>query len=287
MKPHRLIDTHVHLLHADRFTYAWCEGVPALAGDHTLADYRRAAAAGPASLRIEALCFMEGDVPAAELAAETAYFAELAARDAAIPQLAALVAGVRPEAPDFPAQLDALRSNPRVRAVRRVLHTQPDAMLAAPMLAANLRRLAVTGLPFELCLRPRQLALVTALVSACPETDFIVDHAAAPDVAGGEFARWRAGLRELAARPNVVLKFSGLGSLADGARPLTPQVRPVFAHSLECFGPGRMLWGSDWPVTADLATWLDTTATLFGELAEAERDAIAAGNAGRIYGVRI
>jgi L-fuconolactonase len=107
-----------------------------------------------------------------------------------------------------------------------------------------------------------------------------------PDIAGGQLDPWRGHLRQLAAQPNVVCKFSGLASVCDPSRPMTPQVRPYFEHCLECFSPGRIMWGSDWPVcnlTFDLAAWLQTTAELLGGLSGPERAAIATGTASRIY----
>jgi L-fuconolactonase len=124
---------------------------------------------------------------------------------------------------------------------------------------------------------------VTQLVARCPQTQFVLDHAGAPDVAGGDLASWREGVRQLAALPNVACKFSGFGGLADPTQPLTPQIKPVFDHCLACFYPERMLWGSDWPVAADLKAWLRTTADLLGELSDHEQAAIGSGNAGRIY----
>ena len=281
--PLDLIDTHVHLLHHDLFTYAWCVEVPALQGNRTLDDYRRALTGGGPNVRVQSLLYMEADVPPAEQELEAELFSRLASRDKANPVLLALIAGAQPESTAFAQQLDVLTRDVRVRGVRRVLHTQSDEVLASPLLAENLRLLAERDLTFDLCIRPRQLSLVTALVTACPQTQFVLDHAAAPDVAGRDLEAWRDGMRELAARPNVVCKFSGLGSLADPTKPLTPQVRPVFEHCLECFYPERILWGSDWPVSADLAAWLDTTATLLGELSGHEQAAIATNNAHRIY----
>lgn len=281
--PLDLIDTHVHLLHHDLFTYAWCADNPALQGNRTLDDYRRALGKGPSPARVQSLLYIEADVLPTEQELEAELFSRLASRDKASPGLLALIAGAQPESAAFAQQLDVLARDVRVRGVRRVLHTQPDEVLASPVLAENLRLLAERELAFDLCVRPHQLPLITALVTACPQTQFVLDHAGAPDVAGGDLDGWRAGMRELAARPNVVCKFSGLGSLADPAKPLTPQVKPVFEHCLDCFYPERILWGSDWPVSADLAAWLDTTATLLGELSDHEQAAIAANNANRIY----
>lgn len=243
----------------------------------------RSASEVASSVRVQSLLYMEADVPMEEQALEAELFSRLASRDKANPVLLALIAGARPESPEFAQQLDVLARDVRVRGVRRVLHTQSDEVIASSLLAENLRLLAGRELTFDLCIRPRQLSLINALVSACPQTQFVLDHAATPDLAGGDLSAWRDGMRELAAHPNVACKFSGLGSLADPAKPLTPQVRPVFEHCLECFYPERVLWGSDWPVSADLTAWLDTTATLLGELSDHEQTAIAATNANRIY----
>ncbi|MCF7689448.1 MAG: amidohydrolase family protein [Cephaloticoccus sp.] len=278
-----LIDTHVHLLHADLFTYDWCAGNVALAGNHTLDDYRVAVKTGPAGVKVSSLIFMEASVPPDQTELEAELFSRLANRARGTPAITAVIAGCRPESPGFPEQLATLALDARVRGLRRVLYTQPDEFLQSPLLAENLRRLSETGLTFDLCVRPKQLVLVADLIEACPQTQFVLDHAGAPDVKGGELELWQAGIRLVAARPNVACKFSGLGSLADPNQPLTAQVRRYFTHCLECFFPERMLWGSDWPVSADLAAWLDTTAELLGELQDFEQAAIGTGNANRIY----
>jgi predicted TIM-barrel fold metal-dependent hydrolase len=278
-----LIDTHVHLLHADLFTYAWCEGNATLAGNHTLDDYRQALTKAPHDVRVQSLFYMEADVLPAERELEAELFSRLAGRDRASPTIMALIAGAQPESADFAQQLEVLTRDVRVRGVRRVLHTQSDDVLTSPLLAENLRLLAERELVFDLCVRPRQLPLITALVEQCPQVQFVLDHAGAPDVASGALDGWRDGIRTLAARPNVACKFSGLGSLADPSKPLTEQVRPIFEHCLECFYPERMLWGSDWPVSKDLAAWLRTTAELFGGLQDYEQAAIGVSNANRIY----
>jgi predicted TIM-barrel fold metal-dependent hydrolase len=278
-----LIDTHVHLLHPDLFTYAWCEGNAALQGKHTLDDYRQALGGAAAVVRVQSLLYMEAEVLPAEQELETELFSRLAGRDKASPPMLALIAGADPASLEFPRQLDVLLRDARVRGVRRVLSAQADEVLKSALLAENLRRLAEPGLTFDLCVRPRQLALAAALAEACPQTQFVLDHCGAPDVAGGGLDAWREGIRALAARPNVACKFSGLGSLAEAGRPLTPQVRAIFEHCLECFHSERMLWGSDWPVSANLGAWLQTTADLLGGLRDYERTAIGVGNANRIY----
>jgi predicted TIM-barrel fold metal-dependent hydrolase len=281
-----LIDTHVHLLAPEHFTYAWCQSVPALDRAFRLGDYRMAAAQAPAGMQVRSAVFMEADVPRAQQEAETAFFSSLAGRDRGALPVTALIAGAWPESADFPARLEQLVADGLVRGVRRVLHTQPAGFALTPQWTENLRRLPSHGFTFDLCLRPPLLPDATELVTRCPETWFVLDHCGGPNLAAGELDPWRDAVQQLAARPNVVCKFSGLAGLADPIRPLTPQVRPWFEHCLGVFGADRMMWGSDWPLcdlTFDLAAWLQTTAELLGELSEGERTAIARGTARRVY----
>lgn len=279
------IDSHVHLLYPEHFSYEWCASVPALNHACRMDDYR-AAAANSAVGRVRSLVYLEADVPAVQQEAETEFFSRMADRDRVAPAVDAVVASAWPESVHFPEQVARLAGNPRVRGVRRVLHTQPNGLSLMPRFAEHLRLLPSHGLTFDLCLRPHLIPVASELAGRCPETQFVLDHCGVPDIGGGGLDPWRESIRCLAERPNVTCKFSGLASLCDPRRPLTLQVRPYFEHCLECFGPGRIMWGSDWPlcnVTFDLAAWLQTSVALLSELSPSEQRAIAHGTAGRIY----
>ena len=71
-----------------------------------------------------------------------------------------------------------------------------------------------------------------------------------------------------------------------GAEPTTESIRPVVQFALEMFGPGRLMWGSDWPVcllAADYETTFRTVTAALGALSEADRAAVLGGNATRFY----
>ena len=281
-----LLDSHIHLLYPEKFTYAWCAAEPVLNHAYRLEDYRAAAAGAPAGVTVKSAVFMEADVPAAQQEAEAEFFARMTQTERRPLPLAAVIAAAWPESEDFPAQVERYARAGSIRGLRRVLHTMPAGLVETPRFAENLRRLAQHRLTFDLCLRPHLLPAVTRLAARCPETQFVLDHCGVPDVAKGELDPWRGHLRELAAQPNVACKFSGLASVCDPARPMTPQVRPYFETCLESFGPARLMWGSDWPVcnlTFDLAAWLQTTADLLGVLSGPEQTAIGTGTATRVY----
>ncbi len=89
-----------------------------------------------------------------------------------------------------------------------------------------------------------------------------------------------------AARPNVTAKLSGLVTEARWDAWRADDLRPAVDHALEVFGPGRLMFGSDWPVcllASDYGRWLATLGDLLAGLSPDEAAAVWAGTARRIY----
>jgi predicted TIM-barrel fold metal-dependent hydrolase len=272
----RIIDTHLHLIDLERLSYPWLEGVPTLNRTFTFAEYwRQAEAAG-----IEAAIHMEVDVAEADQEAETAWVTGLG------PPVVAAIASCRPENPDFPATLERIAQNPKVRGLRRILHTSPDDLSQPPVFAENLRRLPAFGLTFDLCVLARQLPIALALARACPDTQFILDHCGVPDVAGRALDPWRTDIATLAQLPNVACKISGVIAYANPAGWTAEDLRPFVEHCIERFGWDRVVWGSDWPVctlTADLTRWVEATHSIVAGASPDEKQRLLSRNAERIY----
>ena len=102
----------------------------------------------------------------------------------------------------------------------------------------------------------------------------------------GELAPWAKNLRELARRPHVACKLSGMVTEAD-VRTWTPaQLRPYFDIAIEAFGPDRLLFGSDWPVClagVGYADWKTTVSSALAGLNPSQLAAVFGGNARRVY----
>jgi predicted TIM-barrel fold metal-dependent hydrolase len=273
--PIEIVDTHLHLVYLARFTYPWLADVPPLNRDFTLESYRpQAEAAG-----IAQAIHMEVDVAEADQVRETAFVTALGS------PVAAAISSCRPEGKDFPAQLHRLASNPKVRGLRRILHTSPDELSQTPIFTENLKRLAAHRLSFDICVLARQLPLALKIARACPDVQFILDHCGVPQVKERGLDPWRANIEAIAAEPNVACKVSGLVAYAD-ANWTIDDLRPFVAHVIESFGWDRVVWGSDWPVctlTADLGRWVAATRTLIAGESEDNQAKLLNGNARRIY----
>ncbi len=278
-----MIDTHIHLLEPDRFTYEWTKGFPALTGRFDLSDYQKASA----DTGIQAGVFMEVDCE--ESADEARYFCSLAEQPGCLIQ--AVVAAARPESPDFERNLEAM-AHSRLTGIRRVLHTQPDELSQSSLFRENVSRLGALGLSFDLCVLQRQLPLALDLVRACPQTTFILDHCGVPEIsandapAGAGFLAWKKSIRALAAEPNVNGKISGITAYAPEPLRNAEGLRPYIDTMLEAFGPSRLVWGGDWPVVNlgnGLLAWSNISHELLSRLTADERTLILSTNAKKIY----
>lgn len=275
-----LVDTHLHLWDLERFSYSWCSGIPELNKSFLLADYLASSAGTPISKAV----FMDCDVDNPHQLAEASSIQALAE---AHPLIAGLVAGARPERPDFPAQLDQLASLSKLRGLRRVLHVVPDEVSQQTLFRENLRRLPAHDLTFDLCVLDRQLPLARELIDACPEVSFILDHCGVPDVKSRALDPWRSEIRALAERPNIHCKISGLVAYA-AADWTVADLRPWVEHVIACFGWDRVVWGGDWPVCtlgAPLSRWVAATAELFADAGVDERAKLYHRNAENLYHV--
>jgi L-fuconolactonase len=195
---------------------------------------------------------------------------------------------------DVPAQLAHLRGLPGGEAlagIRHLAHLEPDpAWLVRPDVVVGLAAVAEAGLAVELVVRAHQLRVVTELVDAQPAASFVLDHLGKPPLlaGGADLQRWRTDITDLARRPNVVAKVSGLGLEDDHLGWTAASLRPAVDHALETFGPGRLMFGSDWPLvrlTRGYTAWWDTYRQLTAALAADEQEAIDHGTARRTYGI--
>jgi len=276
-----LIDTHMHLILRDRLGYGWTAGIPALAeGDFTWADYQ----ALTEGKGVVGTVFMETGVDDADYQAEARLVAGLVGPGGVLGQ----IASCRPEtAAGFADWLDEC-AGLHVCGFRRILHVVDDDLSRSETFRRNLRLIGARGLAFDMCFLARQLPIAAELARACPDQVLVLDHCGVPDIAGGAFADWAAGIDALAALPHVHLKLSGITAYCAPGTATAATLQPWVAHVLDRFGPARMVWGGDWPVVdlgSGLPGWIDLTRGLLAHLTPAEQSAIGHGTARRLYGL--
>ena len=270
------IDAHHHLWTLARGDYGWLTpDLEPIYRDFTLADLApHLAAAGIAGTIL---------VQAAPTEAETLFLLDIAG---SAEPVRGVVGWTNFDATDAEARIEALAARQLLVGLRPMVQDIPDDdWLSRPALAPLLAALARHQLVFDALVFPRHLTRLTHVVDRHPDLQFVLDHCAKPQLASGEIEAWRNDIAVLAERDNVVCKLSGL---VTEARPdwQVADLRGAFDHVLSCFGPQRMLWGSDWPVVnlaGGYPQWLAATETLLAELSPDERADVFGGAARRIY----
>jgi L-fuconolactonase len=286
-----VIDAHHHLWDLAAREHRWLMGDQPWASDAELARLRRS--------------FTLADlVPLAEAAGVTGTVViQTAAEPWETPDLMALAAGqdddgllaavvgwtdlTAPDVADAVAGLRALPGGEFLRGIRHPVLSEADpGWLARPAVLRGLRALAATGLSFDIVTLPHQLPAAVTAARSAPELSFVVDHLGGPPAgSGGDGAAdgsWATAIRALAALPNVTCKLSG----AHTSPPRASDLRPYYETVLAAFGPDRLMFGSDWPVSSLEAAYgqvCDLYRELTAQLGPAEREAIFDRTARRVY----
>ena len=179
----------------------------------------------------------------------------------------------------------------RLAGIRHQVHDEPDAdWLLRADVRRGLRAVADAGLSYDLLVRARELPAAVEVVRAMPDLRFVVDHLAKPPIRSGDLATWAERLAPLGALPNAWCKVSGLVTEADWSTWTTDDLRPAVDRALDVFGPGRLVFGSDWPVCLLAAPYqrvVDTARTLIAGLTTDEQAAVMGGNAIEVYGLAV
>jgi predicted TIM-barrel fold metal-dependent hydrolase len=276
----KIVDTHQHLWDLDLFHYAWLRQLPVLNRSFRMSDYLDATN----GLLIEKSVHLEANVDESFMVDETKHLLQLA--DRADNPLEGVVACGRPESKEFMAYLEKITGHPKLKGIRRVLHTEPDDLGQSETFVGNVRRLTGYGLSFDLCVLARQLPLAVRLVSRCPDVTFILDHCGVPQIKERILDPWRDNIREIAQFPNVFCKVSGLVAYADPKNWTPEDLRPYIDHAIECFGWDRVMFGSDWPVctlSARYVQWVEALSSLTRSAGTANQKKLFYENAIRVY----
>lgn len=276
----KIVDTHQHLWDLDLFRYAWLQQLPDLNRSFRMNDYL----AATNGLAIEKSVHLEADVDEPFMLDETMHLLRLA--DCADNPLEGVVACGRPESKEFKTYVEKIAGHPKLRGIRRVLHTRPDDLGQNETFIENISSLAGYGLSFDICVLARQLPIAIRLVSQCPDVTFILDHCGVPQVKDKIFNPWRSLIREIAKFPNIFCKVSGLIAYADPSNWTEEDLRPYVDHAIECFGWDRVMFGSDWPVctlSANYRQWVDVLLSLTRSAGEANQKKLFHDNAIRVY----
>jgi L-fuconolactonase len=273
----QIIDAHHHFWHYNPEEYGWIgESMLKLRRNFLPSDLEPELAAGGVHAVVT--------VQARQTLVETEWLLSLAKEH---PWMAGVVGWIPLTSSNAAAHLEHLSPHPKLKGVRHILHDEADDnYMLRPDFLAGIKELRRFHLAYDILIFERHLPQSLQLVDRFPNQVFVLDHIAKPRIKAGAMEPWRTGIIELAKRPNVYCKLSGMVTEADWNNWSFENLRPYFETVLKAFGPKRLMFGSDWPVLLMAGTyhsWLQTVLHVIEPLSESERARIMGGTAREAY----
>lgn len=268
------IDGHHHVWRLARGDYGWLTPDLPIHRDFGLDDLRPLLGDITGTVLVQA----------APTEAETHFMLETARASSGL--VRGVVGWTDLAAPDAPDRIAALAADPLLRGLRPMLQDIADTdWILQDAIAPALRAMTAAGLRFDALVTPRHLPVLPDLMARHPDLPVVIDHGAKPDIASGGFQPWADGIARIARDTPAFCKLSGLATeAAPGWR--TDDLRRYVDHLLACFGPARLMWGSDWPVVnlaGGFIAWRAASLDLLGALSTPEQDLILGGTAIAFY----
>lgn len=300
----RIVDAHIHWWDLDNNYYPWLmdqpdeegglSGAAPIAHTYTAKQYLEDAA----GYDISAVVHIEAQWDPSDPLGETAWLDSIAGSGEDEGLLAGLVGFANLADPGCEQLLEGHAASSLMRSIRHMLNRiedDPAKCWAAedftvnPAWVENFGLLEKYGLGFDLMCFSNMMQRMADLAHKHPDTMIYLEHAGMPhefDDAGN--ARWREGMKALAANDNVVVKISGLGTvIPDWNEEI---IRPYVLETIDIFGVERVMFASNFP-TDKLFSSMETIWTAFlsitADFSQDERDMMFADNAIRHYRLHI
>jgi len=275
------IDAHQHFWVYNADEYGWI--------DESMAGLRRDFLPRDLKPQLEATGFHGClAVQARQSLEETRWLLALAAE---WPFILGVVGWVDLRSAELRAELRELGKNPKLIGVRHIVQSEPDDnFLLRPEFLRGISQLEEFDLAYDVLIYANHLPVAIEFVRRFPRQRFVLDHLAKPPIKDGVLRPWAEQIRELAALPNVFCKLSGLVTEADWTNWRPEDLKPYLDVAWECFGPDRLMVGSDWPVCTVASPYSRTVGAVIKYLETAEdgsEEKVLGGNARKFYKLRL
>lgn len=272
------IDAHQHYWKIDRNDYGWITPeIPVLFRDYLPTDLEPHLQKHGISRTVV--------VQAAPTVDETEYILGLSEKTDSI---AGVIGWLDLENPSFKAQYRRFCEHPKFTGIRVMIQEMenPGLLLSTKYVEA-LSYFADEDLPVDLLVLAHQLPQLIQLLERVPGLRGVVDHLAKPPIASGSLEPWRSHMAEIAQHPGIYCKLSGMVTEAD-SQGWKQEDFTAFVHGvLDLFGHERLMFGSDWPVCLQAATYDEVMGVLRLALQERlspqEIEPIFGANAAKFY----
>ncbi len=237
----RIIDTHTHFYDPTR-----AQGVPWPGKGTPL--YRKVLPLDWLALASPYGCKETIVVEASPLVEDNQWILDLAAQEKSI---VGFVGHLDP-GPEFAFNLKRFAASPIFRGIRWSGNMLMDDSKRDARLSGA-KSLADHGLELDINGPPASLPFTAKLAAEIPALRIVINHlgsSGAPDALKPE---WKDNIRLVAKQPNVFMKVSALVEQVNCEPGMAPRdtdyYLPILDHLWDSFGPDRLIFGSNWPVS--------------------------------------
>jgi predicted TIM-barrel fold metal-dependent hydrolase len=295
-----IVDSHHHLWDIERNFYPWMKEAnhdrgwgdwSSLMRSYSVANLL--ADAAESDVKLLKSVHVQANYDPSDPVGETRWLEEIAAEPRSCGLPSAIVGFADLSAPNVSGLLEAHARYPRMRGIRQVLNRHQDPRLnRAPrdylsdkQWREGFALLSQFGLSFDAQIYHHQAAALAELAHAHPKVSIILDHAGMPAQRDPESIKsWRRAIAELARLPNVTVKIGGFGMVDNNWT--VASIRPFVMHCIDCFGPERSMFASNFPVDRLMASYgkiWNAYAEIVSDLGKNEQYFLFRGTAERIY----
>ena len=271
-----IIDTHQHFWRYNPEQFEWInDDMTTIRRDFLPEDLQPVLSANAVAACIA--------VQANQTGQETDWLLQLANEHAWI---AGVVGWIDLRSPQLENRLQQYAQFPKLKGFRHILQSEEPAFMLQPSFVHGISKLHTYGFAYDVLIFPQHLSAALQLVQQFPQQRFVIDHAAKPYIKHGLLGEWAAGIKALAAQPNVYCKISGMVTEANWRQWTPADIYPYIDTVVQAFGMHRCMFGSDWPVclvAADYPKWLHTVQAYFAGFTAEEQAAVFYRNALDFY----
>lgn len=294
-----IIDSHCHLWDLSLNKHPWLtpsepsdrviasfNQFDTIKKDYVLVQYQSDCQAYP----IQKMVHIQAGWDRADLLGETQWLTQLHQQQG-LPH--AMVAYANLMSPTIEQDLAALAAFPLVKGIRQIVAWSRNAdyqacehdFLNDARWQHNFALLERYGLSFDLQIYPEQAEQAYDLLARYPGIPVVIEHLLQPILHTPEYlAFWRRQLARLASLPQVSIKLSGAFSFEHSPSPAL--FKYLLTSAIDCFGPERCLFGSNFPVEGrftDFDTLLQRTLQAIEDYSATQQHDLLYGSAARFY----
>jgi L-fuconolactonase len=270
------IDSHQHFWKYDPVTYDWITSEMAV----LKRDFFPNDLASALKLHNIDGCI---SVQAGQTENETEFLLKLAAENDFVK---GVVGWVDLRGRDLDARLEYYAAIPKVKGFRHVLQSEHAGFMLDAAFIRGVNKLSEYDFTYDLLIYHHQLEEALQFLAQTDEVRIVIDHLAKPSIRTKEKTRWELNLAAAGTFDNVYCKLSGMVTEAGWHNWTKNDFEPYMDELFDIFGPGRIMYGSDWPVcllSATYDTQLEIVTDYILRLSPQEKENVMGKNAERFY----